>query len=235
MMKKHIPNLISLLNSFFGSLSIYYALVYSNIEASIICMLIAAGLDFFDGFAARKLQVFSPLGKDIDSLADVISFGVAPAAMMAIALDSIGFKLSILALVIVPFSVYRLAKFNNDVRQVHSFIGLPTPANAMFFAGLSYFTVTNTLTITNVPITILYKIYAAYIIVILLMSWLLISEIPMFSLKSADGDKRHWHKVATVLIFGVVGVIFWSYSGFAIALTVYLIINLWSHLRHRIP
>lgn len=234
--KKHIPNLISLSNALFGSIAIYYALSYRDIDSAIIFMILAAVMDFFDGFSARKLQAFSPLGKDIDSLCDVISFGMAPAAMIGVALEAIYFPFPIIALIIVPASAYRLAKFNHDTRQTISFIGLPTPANALFIAGLAHFTITNAAAISGAPLSIIYKVYPAYAIVIVLLSYLLISEIPMFSLKGSNTLSRKGHliRIGIVVTSGIVGVIFWSYTGLAIALTLYLLINLWDYFKHRV-
>lgn len=235
--KKHIPNLISLSNALFGTIATYYALGHRDIKAAIVFMLLAAVMDFFDGFSARKLQAFSPLGKDIDSLCDVISFGVAPAAMIQTALESIGFQWSIIAFIVVPASVYRLAKFNHDTRQSVSFIGLPTPANALFLGGLAHFTITNATAISGAPLSIIYKVYPAYAIVIVLLSYLLISEIPMFSLKGSNTLSKRGHliRIGIVVISGIVGVIFYSFTGLAIALTIYLLINLWDYFKHRIP
>lgn len=235
--KAETPNLISLCNALFGALSIYYLLQHGDIFIAIIFMLLAAVMDFFDGFAARKLQAFSPLGKDIDSLCDVISFGVAPAMMMAFALRGIDFPLPEVALLIVPASVYRLAKFNHDTRQSVSFIGLPTPANALFFAGLAYYTATHAELISTLPLMIKYKVYPLYPILILLLSYLLISEIPMFSLKGSNTMSRRGHLIRIGIVVGVaiVGVLLWSFSGLAVALGLYLLINLWDHFKKRIP
>ncbi|MDO5017421.1 MAG: CDP-diacylglycerol--serine O-phosphatidyltransferase [Porphyromonas sp.] len=235
--RHHIPNLISLLNALSGSVSIYYALGRHNLAWAIGFMLLAAVMDFFDGFAARKLHAFSPYGKDIDSLCDVISFGMAPAAMMVVALDAIHFFFPPLALIIVPASVYRLAKFNNDTRQTVSFIGLPTPANALFFAGLAYYTYTHASVIMEVPLTIKYKVYPLYAIVIVLLSYLLISEIPMFSLKGSTTMSRRGHltRVLAVVITAVISVVLWSFSGLAVALGLYLLINLWDFFKRRLP
>lgn len=238
--RNHIPNLISLSNALCGSIATYFALVHSNITLAIYFMLASAVFDFFDGFAARKMKVFSPLGKDIDSLADVISFGMAPAAMMSVALAAIGFHVPQIAFIIVPASVYRLAKFNNDTRQTTSFIGLPTPANALFFAGLAYWTISNAFQIMHLPIMTEYKVYPMYVVTLLLMSYLLISEVPMFSLKgSSDKDpvakKKQMIKVLSVIGIGLVSVILWHFTGFAIAILAYLLINLFSFLKKRIP
>lgn len=235
--KKHIPNLISLSNALFGSIAIYYALGLRNIDWAIIFMILAAVMDFFDGFAARKLQSLSPLGKDIDSLCDVISFGMAPAAMMVVGLEAIDFPFPMFALIIVPASAYRLAKFNHDTRQTVSFIGLPTPANALFFAGLAHFTVTNAEAIGGAPLSIIYKVYPSYAVVIALLSYLLISEIPMFSLKGSNvlSRKGHLVRIGLVVLSGIIGMILWSFTGLAIALTLYLLINFWDYFKHRIP
>lgn len=238
--KQHIPNIITLLNATSGTLATYYMLRYERIVFAICLMLLGALFDFFDGFAARKLRAFSPLGKDLDSLADVVSFGVAPAAMMAVALSAICFPLPEIAFLIVPASVYRLAKFNNDTRQSTSFIGLPTPANALFFAGLAYWTIRHSEAIIHLPIMIEYKIYPMYVVVILLMSWLMISEIPMFSLKGTGGNtpkarRSHYTKVIVLLSIGAVAIFLWSFTGFAVMILAYLLINLYTHLRGRIP
>lgn len=238
--KKHIPNIISLLNALCGAIAAFYALRYESISTAIYFMLASAVLDFFDGFTARKLQVFSPLGKDIDSLSDAISFGVAPAAMMSIGLSKIGFHIPEIAFIIVPASVYRLAKFNHDTRQTKSFIGLPTPANALFFAGLSYWTVAMSEQIKNLPIMIEYKVYPMYVVVLLLMSYLLISEVPMFSLKGVESDSpsaQRGHKISVVIVLlvGIISICLWWLTGFALAILAYLLINLFNYFRHRIP
>lgn len=236
-LKQHIPNTISLLNALFGAFSIYATLWCRNLELAIICMLMAALMDFFDGFAARKLQAFSPLGKDIDSLSDTVSFGVAPSCMMLMALDAIDFALPALALIVVPASVYRLAKFNNDTRQTATFIGLPTPANALLLAGLAFFTVTNADSITGAPLSIVYKIMAIYPVIIVGLSYLLVSEVPMFSLKSSQGHSKTGHliRVICVVVSTLIGVLLWSFSGLAVGLGLYLLINLWDFLKGMIP
>lgn len=237
LIRPHLPNILSLLNALFGSFATYYALRYGALEIAIVCMLIAAVVDFFDGFVARRLQAFSPLGKDIDSLCDVVSFGLAPSAMMCVALEAIEFPLPALAFIILPASVYRLAKFNHDTRQTVSFLGLPTPANALFLAGLAYFTFSNGYAIASAPLSILYKVYGVYPVVIVLLAYLLICDIPMFSLKGSEGISRvGWlSRIALVVVAGVVGFLLWSFTGLAVALGLYILINLWDHFRHQIP
>lgn len=122
---KHIPNFLTCCNIFCGTLAIVYPIWGLHF------ILLGAIFDFFDGFAARWLKSFSPIGKDLDSLADMLTFGAAPAVMM--------FQIDIfLALLLPVFSALRLAKFNIDTRQSNSFLGLPTPANGIFWASIAY-------------------------------------------------------------------------------------------------
>ena len=146
-MRKQIPNIITLLNLFSGTIAITLAF-NGNFLGVVIWVVIAAIFDFFDGMAARALKAYSPLGKELDSLADVVSFGVAPASALFIlmkdsfiypdALQSISHLIPYIAFLIPVFAAYRLAKFNIDTRQSHSFIGLPTPANGLFWISYCY-------------------------------------------------------------------------------------------------
>jgi len=173
MIKKHIPNFITSLNLFSGCIAVYLAF-QGNYQGAFIAILLSAVFDFFDGFAARLLKAYSPMGKELDSLADVVSFGVAPGAIVFSLLSEINISawLPYLAFLIPVFSALRLAKFNIDERQSASFIGLPTPANAIFWAGLG-FSYSNFL-VSNVWILVALT---------LLFSYLLVAEIPMFALK----------------------------------------------------
>jgi CDP-diacylglycerol--serine O-phosphatidyltransferase len=135
-MKAAIPNTITLANLFAGSLAIVF---WFEARPDISCLLIllAALLDFLDGFVARALGVSSELGKQLDSLADVVSFGVVPAllAWTMAADSSLPPALTYLNLLMIPASALRLGRFNLDTRQSHHFIGLPTPANGLFWVG----------------------------------------------------------------------------------------------------
>ncbi len=147
--KQHIPNAVTALNLVCGCIAINYVfpdvMGYDNWVYASYFILAAAVCDFFDGFVARALHVHSELGKQLDSLADVVSFGVAPAFLLMKMVEkadqwslmpfSIGIS-KYLALLVAVFSAVRLAKFNTDTRQSHHFIGLPTPANAMLIASL---------------------------------------------------------------------------------------------------
>lgn len=159
------------------------------LTTALLFIILGAVFDFFDGFSARLLRVASPIGKELDSLADVVTFGMAPAAMVfslmqqmtnsnlhdCSAMKSIPYAVFLL----VAFSALRLAKFNLDSRQSHSFIGLPTPANALFWASATLFLSTRLEFIATQQIAMISLLLAA----LLCFCFLMISEIPMFALK----------------------------------------------------
>lgn len=178
MIKKHIPNTITCLNLISGCIATYWAF-QGNYELALLFIVIGAVFDFFDGMIARLLHVSSPIGKELDSLADDITFGFAPSAIVFSYLVPLTSHLSpltpYLAFIMAAFSALRLAKFNLDERQAMGFIGLPTPANALFWGSLI---VGMGDKMTSLP-------YAEYAILagIFISSWLLVAEIPMFALK----------------------------------------------------
>ena len=180
--KKHIPNTITCLNLISGCIATYWAF-QGHYQSALLFIVIGAVFDFFDGMSARLLHVSSPIGKELDSLADDITFGFAPAAMVFSLLSSFHIHLTFvpfLAFVIAAFSALRLAKFNLDERQALGFIGLPTPANALFWGAL----------VTSLDFQTWFEPYQLpdfwlYIILALIpvSCYLLVSEIPMFALK----------------------------------------------------
>jgi len=173
MIKKHVPNFITCLNLFSGCVAALLAFK-GNYQGAFIAILVAAVFDFFDGFAARLLKAYSPMGKELDSLADMVSFGFAPGMIVFSLLTEANINewLPYLAFIIPVFSGLRLAKFNIDERQTSSFIGMPTPANAIFWGGLT--TSFAPFLISNVWLLIVLTV---------LFSYLLVAEIPMFALK----------------------------------------------------
>lgn len=191
-MKKQIPNLLTCCNVICGTLAIFMAM-YSNLEWAIVLIVVAMVFDFLDGFAARLLHVKSEMGKELDSLADVVSFGVAPAVLAHLLIKMTFFGemdgeigdlmlwqqiVLYIPLLIPAFSAYRLAKFNLDTRQSYSFIGMPTPANALFWISLVY-------TYFNDPQVFDYLFGNVWVLslCVVVLSVLLVSELPMFSLK----------------------------------------------------
>lgn len=230
--RQHIPNLISLSNATSGAVGVYLACTHS-VLAGVWCMILSMVFDFFDGFAARKLKAFSPLGVDLDSLGDSISFGVLPATLMCIALTGIGSPIPYVAFLIVPASVYRLAKFNHDDRQHLSFIGLPTPANALFWAGTAVFLSQHIETMTTLPRMIEYKVQGIIPVLIILFSWLLLSEVPMFSLKSFGKDWKANLPLIIVAVVSVVSIALWQFQGLALGMGAYVLVNLRPYLIRR--
>lgn len=214
--KKHIPNIITLLNLFSGSIAVLLAVSDRLVEAALFVML-GIFFDFFDGLAARLLKVQSELGKELDSLADMVTSGVVPGIVMYqlfikathknwATFENVGvIDLEISKIHFLPFmgllltlaAAYRLAKFNLDTRQTTSFIGLPTPAMSLFVLSL--------------PLILLYhsESWAASIIlnqyflvfITLLLSYLMNAEIPLFSLKFKHFSlKENWIQIVFLII-----------------------------------
>ena len=179
--KRIIPNSLTCANLLCGSVAVFMATQEQFLWA--FALILAGGLfDFFDGASARWLKVPSPLGVQLDSLADDITFGLAPAMVLFCYLKPIIGWWALIALLIAAFSALRLAKFNIDERQTTSFIGLATPPNAIFWASLICY-----LNTMNLPSWIAWVLLA----ISLLSCYLLVSEIPFFSFKAAGQGKKH--------------------------------------------
>ena len=182
----NIPNAITCCNLISGCIATYFAF-QSEFRLALLFIVIGAVFDFFDGMVARLLHVSSPVGKELDSLADDITFGFAPSAMVFSLLSTFHEPHSLvfpfLAFLMAAFSALRLAKFNLDERQGMGFIGLPTPANALFWGalivGCGEWLTTQQVLSPYLPYLIL--------LFVLISSYLLVSEIPMFALKF-----KHW-------------------------------------------
>lgn len=181
--KKHIPNTITCCNLISGCIATAHAFAGSP-EMALLWIIIGATFDFFDGMSARLLHVSSPIGKELDSLADDVTFGVAPATIVFSQLYVMQYPsflepyrtiIPYVAFIIAAFSALRLAKFNLDERQTTSFIGVPTPANALFWGSLIVFH-PSWLESYNWSIFIMFAL-------ILLTSYLLVCEMPLFALK----------------------------------------------------
>ena len=185
--KRIIPNSLTCANLLCGSVAVYMAT--QELFLLTFALIIAGAIfDFFDGASARWLKVPSPLGIQLDSLADDITFGLAPSMALMCYLKPIIGWWSLIALLMAAFSALRLAKFNIDERQTTSFIGLATPPNAIFWASLVCYL--NTITL---------PVWTSWILLVgsLLSCYLLVSEIPFFSLKSAGKEKMH------IIIFSI--------------------------------
>jgi CDP-diacylglycerol--serine O-phosphatidyltransferase len=202
--KKNIPNALTLGNLFCGCLAIV-KIFQGDLAWAAYLVGIAGMFDFFDGFAARLLKVSSSIGKDLDSLADMVTFGVVPGCMMfkiisyltsdiyfsdihAGTMDNSNSWLPYISFLIPLFSAIRLAKFNNDTRQSESFIGLPTPANAFFIASLPLIFASRLHSFNNVqefraPDPYLNSFILIAIVITVLQSFLLVAPLPLFALK----------------------------------------------------
>lgn len=174
-MKKHIPNTLTCFNLLSGCVGVLFAL-QGEFLATFYCVLISGLFDLFDGMVARALNVKSAIGKELDSLADMISFGFLPGAvlykLLEASVDSV--YLPYLGFVVTAFSALRLAKFNIDERQTSEFIGLNTPMNAFFIVSLPF--------IGTVHPTWIYQ-PVVLLIIVAIVSFLLVSEIRLFSMK----------------------------------------------------
>lgn len=230
-MKKHIPNTITCLNLVCGCLSCMAALK-SNLEAAAIWIIIAAVFDFCDGLTARLLKVSSVIGKELDSLSDIVSFGVAPAMIIYTWLTKCLYELPstfqngfaellpFVALLVPALSAVRLARFNVDDRQVSSFIGMPTPANALFLGFVP---------IAAEQVSILSNFWVVWCFTII-MALLLISDINMLSLKfkNLKFTKENIPRFL-ILLIGLILIIFFRAGAFPLIILTYLLISLIYH------
>lgn len=225
-MKKHIPNLLTSLNVFSGCIACVMAFE-GNYLWVVVWVVIAAIFDFSDGFAARLLNAYSPIGKDLDSLGDMVSFGVAPSLVVFRLLSdnnsmdvAWGLKelIPYVAFLLVVFSALRLAKFNVDERQSTSFIGLPTPANALFWISLCYGIGTGDETIRLFSFEVI-------IVTVVVFSLLLTSEIPMFSLKIKKLQFKGNELRYLLVFFMLAAIAYWGLLGISFGIVFYILLS----------
>lgn len=224
---KHVPNTITCLSLISGCVACVAAFS-GNLYGALIWIIIASVFDFCDGFAARLLKAYSPMGKELDSLSDMVSFGVAPGLVVfnllqgacpVLPLGSLNPYIPYLAFVIPTFSALRLAKFNIDERQSTSFIGMPVPAHALLWASAAYSL--RPLMSANESLFVLITVILATI-----TSLLLVSEIPMFSLKVKSltwkGNEFRYILIGCAIVF----VALWGFLGIAGTILLYIILSL---------
>lgn len=220
-LRKHIPNCITAMNLIAGLIGVVFALRY-RLDLAFYCMLAASVFDFLDGLVARALGAYSDMGKELDSLCDLISFGFLPGLMLCILLQLYCFNGSLLSwtpLALTLFSALRLAKFNVDERQSSGFLGLPTPAAALFCGALCCYC-------CHTPLEFLSTWVSGPAFIPLLtavLCILLVSEVPMFSFKMHRGDSRTLQvKRWTLAAFFVAAAVFCLVAGHHWSLTVVL-------------
>lgn len=248
-MKKQIPNLFTLLNLFFGCIAIVFALqngidiIYSkegeqfiklkeNVCLASLFIAIAAVVDFLDGFIARLLDIPTEMGKQLDSLADVVSFGVAPGIIlyqflrMGFIKDSDGIEASSLflipAFIFTCAGAYRLARFNLDTSQAYGFKGVPIPAAGLVVASLPLiYWYGNSDVIYNL---ILNKWFLYTIIIVL--SWLMVSKLPIMAMKFKDYSIKNNMSKIILLVIAILSAILLKWLAIPVVFIAYIILSL---------
>jgi CDP-diacylglycerol--serine O-phosphatidyltransferase len=233
--KKQVPNTITLLNLFCGCIALVFAF---NKEFEMAFYFVSLGifLDFFDGFFARLFQVSSPLGLQLDSLADMVTSGVVPGIVMYQLMgSSSGYPK--LGWIVEPFpfvgflitlgSCYRLANFNIDTRQTDSFIGLPTPANALFILSLP-------LVLRNLDSFFVLELLTNPFVLVgitLLSVYMLNAEIPLFSLKIKQMSVKKNALQILFLLSSVVLIASFQYAGIPLVIVFYVLLSLINNIQ----
>ncbi|MGI6231822.1 MAG: CDP-alcohol phosphatidyltransferase family protein [Prevotella sp.] len=223
--KKHIPNTLTCCNLISGCIATCFAFFHDP-QLALIWIIIGAIFDFFDGMSARLLHVSSPIGKELDSLADDVTFGVAPSTILfsqLLVMDYPSFLLPLtdfipfVAYIMAAFSALRLAKFNLDERQSLGFIGLPTPANALFWGSLI---------VGGSSLLESSSVFTIIVIALMLVScWLLVSEIPMFALKFKQWG-WHGNEVKYIFVLSCIPILLiFKWLAFAIIITWYVVLS----------
>ena len=222
---RHIPNFVTACNLFSGCIAAVMAF-QANYEAAILFIILGATFDFFDGMLARLFHVSGPLGKELDSLADDITFGFAPSVIVFSLFKEVQYPAFMqgvadifpyTAFIIAVFSALRLGKFNIDPRQSSSFIGLPTPANALFWGSL---------VVGGHSFLVSDAFNALYLfILVLLMSYLLVAELPMFSLKFKNLSWKD-NKISYIFLLVCIPLlVIFRISGFAAIILWYILLS----------
>ncbi len=235
--RKHIPNFITLMNLLSGSLSIYFLMEGNSLLAAYL-VFVAAAFDFLDGLAARALKAYSPLGAQLDSLADVVSFGVAPAFLLQELIRQSHGRMTLMtgdidilplfAFILPLFAALRLAKFNIDTRQSDSFLGLPTPAAGLLVASLPLIRVQlyESQSLTYMVFTNTYL----YLGTIIILSILMVTELPLFALKFKSYGLKGNEIRYIFLITSLILLVFFQFLAIPFIVLIYLFLSLIVHL-----
>jgi CDP-diacylglycerol--serine O-phosphatidyltransferase len=224
-----LPNLFTALNLLSGAFCVY-ALI-SKLDTFVpYCIVFSLICDFLDGFVARKMNIQSSIGKELDSLADVISFGLVPGFMllrmfnpeMQFQLNLQGILLFILPFTIPIYSAFRLAKFNLETRDSEYFYGLNTPSNTLMILGVYLSWLSNDFNLIN----LLDQNWILLLAVVVLINYLLISNTPMFSNKSIKKQFKGNLPFLLVGIIGLVSIVLFKYIGISLAILTYVLLSL---------
>ncbi|WP_456314124.1 CDP-alcohol phosphatidyltransferase family protein [Pseudomonas shirazensis] len=236
--KKHIPNLITLINLFCGCIAVVFVAKAietgdsSNFEMAFYFVCLGIFFDFFDGFFARLFKVSSPLGLQLDSLADMVTSGVAPGFVMySLFLNSaheLGTNPAIpfLGFIVTLGSCYRLANFNIDTRQTDSFIGLPTPANSLFILSLP-------LVLKFSDSLLMLEILTnqwVLLVITLCSAYILNAEIPLFSLKVKKFNLKDNALQVIFLLVSIVLVVLLQYIAIPLIIIFYVLLSIVNNL-----
>ena len=225
--KNHVPNFITLLNLFCGCVALVFAF-HRDFELAFLFVALGIFLDFFDGFFARLFKASSPLGLQLDSLADMVTSGAVPGVVMyQMMLSNLNEDMESVQLfphlgfLITLGSCYRLANFNIDTRQTNSFIGLPTPANALFILSLPLVLInTESLfaieLLTNRWVLLFITLFSAYI---------LNAEIPLFSLKVKNLNVADNLLQVIFIVLSVLLVFFLHYTAVPLVIVIYVLMS----------
>jgi CDP-diacylglycerol---serine O-phosphatidyltransferase len=250
-MTKQIPNFFTLANLIFGCIAIVLALqtqnisIYTgedlsssfaipeNLSLAALCLYAAALVDFLDGFVARMCKVSSEMGKQLDSLADVVSFGAAPGVIlyqllrMSFMREENGLDVSIAwllpAFILTAAAAYRLAKFNLDATQSYGFKGVPTPATGLLVASLPLILHYGS-GLINVSELLVNKWFLYGLII--LLSWLMVSNLPMLAMKFKDFSLKNNMPKVILAAIGIVAIIFFKWLAVPIIFVAYIILSL---------
>jgi CDP-diacylglycerol---serine O-phosphatidyltransferase len=225
--KQQIPNIITLLNLFSGCMAIIFIANF-KFDYAFYAVVVGIFFDFFDGFFARKFGVSGPLGVQLDSLADMVTCGVVPGLVMVHLLNGTIMQLPIVGyfpyfgFLITLGSCYRLAKFNIDTRQSDSFIGLPTPANALFITSLPFFILHNDFPALNE--TLFTK--ASLVFITVASTFIMNAEIPLFSLKIKKMTIKDNLLPFSFLLFSVLLLAVFKYAALPVIILSYILVSI---------
>lgn len=232
--KQHIPNLLTLGNLLCGCLAIvalfsnFFSDCFGDARSMGIIFLLCLSLifDFLDGMVARALKVSGPIGKELDSLADMVSFGVLPGLMMMEIIGASDFpeagNVKYLGLLITLMSAYRLAKFNLDDEQSDKFKGVPTPLNAIFIWSIFYLHTNNEFEFISNPYVL--------IPITLISAFLLVSNFPLLALKFKSLAWKENQAKFVLVICSIILLIVFKFVAIPLILPLYLIIS-WLHFK----